>query len=394
MSLVQAKLLTYAQDVGGARLILPVIHRLLEDNSLAVSVLANGKAASLLGNSGLPVSCFVSRGSSVPLTISEGTRLMDELAPDVVFAATSHPKDPTNGRLIAAARSMDIPTIAVLDHWKGRERFAETAEGSLVFAPELLGVMDQETRWAYVAAGMAPNRVCIVGHPYLEQIARDRDKYQATGYLASLRQRAGLDPSRPVILFCSEFVHDHSFHDPCAASCIPLSQVRVGPARLIDVVLKAAESLGPRMNLPFELALRPHPNEPQEPIPGMRIIDQDAMSDVEAVAMASVVVGAGSMPLIEAAVLGKPAASLAFFDDWHPSRVFYDLQAWDAQPFFSVLGSPEELAVFLSNVLDGCGSRSLPSDYAEELLCGAADRCVSLLQAGLALPRAHGLSAR
>lgn len=387
-------MLIYAQDLGGARAILPVIQRLLREPRLSVQVLAHAGARRLFRESGIPVIPLETCGYPVPLQYGDALHLMRRLAPDLFFSATSHPRDPSNGYLVAAAREVGIPTVAIVEHWKGHGRFREREGGPLLFAPDLLGVMDRDTQQVYVAQGCAPEKVRIVGHPYLERIFHEREGWQDPGLIESLKRRAGLAPARALILFCSETLHDHEFHAPCRETCLPLSHVHAGGVRLIDLLRQAVAELAKHAGLELDVVLRAHPNQGANPVAGVRIIDQEAASDIEAVAMSAAVVGLSTMPLIEAGIIGRPAASLAFFEGWHPSRVFLDPAAWATQPFFTVLNHAKDLGAFLAASLAGGEVRRLPPAYEQEVLIGATDRCIGLIQAGLGIPRAQGASVR
>lgn len=387
-------MLIYAQDLGGARAILPVIQRLLREQSLSIQVLVHARALRLFSESGIPVIPLETYGYPVPLKYGDALHLMRRLAPDLFFSATSHPRDPSNGYLVAAAREVGIPTVAIVEHWKGHGRFKKSEGGPLLFAPDLLGVMDRDTQQVYVSQGCSPEKVRIVGHPYLERVFHERERWQASGRIESLKRRAGLDPARSFILFCSETVHDHEFHVPCREACLPLSHVQAGGVRLIDLLRQAAAELAEHSGQEIDVLLRAHPNQGANHVAGVRIIDQEAVSDIEAVAMSAAVVGLSTMPLIEAGIIGRPAASMAFFDGWQPSRVFFDPPVWKTQPFFTVLNHAKDLGAFLAASLAGGEVRRLPPAYEQEVLIGATDRCISLIKAGIGIPRAQGASAR
>jgi len=386
--------LVYAQDLGGARAILPVVQALLQDRMLSVRVLVHDRAARLFSEAGIPVVPLHSMAQAVPLTQRDALQLVKRLAPALLFTATSHPRDPSNGYLVAAAREAGVPTVAMADHWKGEGRFRPSADGPLLFAPDVLGVMDRRAYETYLAEGLSPERVRIVGHPYLEQIFGDRRQWCKPDHVATLKRRAGLKPETSLILFCSETVHDHDFHESCRDTCLPLPEVPVRGMRLLDLLQGAVAETAAHSGKELHLALRPHPNQTVPPCTGVRIIDQETLSDVEAVAVSAAVVGLSTMPLIEASLLGKPAASLAFFDGWDPSRVFFGRSSWNTQPYFTVLNKAENLGSFLTAAVGGAAFRPLPLAYERQVLIGATGRCLELIKAELGVPRAEGAAAR
>lgn len=385
MSRAKPLILVYAQDLGGARSILPVVRRLLQDETLSVKVIVHGRAVALFRQEGVPADPLESIEPALPLTLATATRLVTRLAPALLFASSSHPRDPSNGYLIWAAREAGIPTVALVEHWKGWERFRPSPGEAMLFVPGLLGVPDRLAYELYVAEGLRPEAVRIVGHPYLEQIVRERDQWCEAARVASLKARMGIGRNDSVVLFCSETIHDHEYHSFCRKSCVPLTEVFIKGKRIMTWLQETVAKQATDSGRVLHLVVRPHPNQKTLPCPGVQVLDQEAFSDVEAVALSMAVLGLSTMPLVEAGVLGKSAASLAFFDGWHPSRVFFKPSLWERQPFFSVLTKAEQLGNFLASSLAGENTRRLPLAFEQEVLAGSTERCLNLLKSSLCL---------
>lgn len=374
-----------AQELGGARAILPVLQQLGRLPGIRLRIVAQGPAVKLFEQERIPAEPLARFGRPLPLSEAVAASVVRSVGPDLLLAPLSHPRDPSSGRLIQAARVIGIPTIGLLDQWKGWNRFREVPNGPTVFAPDVLGVMDRRTQAVFIRQGWTADQVPVVGHPYLERLHERRSWLNDREQRAQLRRRAGLEPEARVVLFCSEIVHDHGYHDPCGAGCRPLGEMPVSGGPLLETVREAVESL--KTDAPHHLILRSHPNEPKS-LSGFRTLSEGILSDEEAVAQADVVLGLSAMPLIEAAILGRPAASLAYFDGWHPGRAFVDETAWDTQPFFRVLARAEELSGFLDVALSGGGGRRLPPAYEQEVLIGATERCLGLIMAELGISQA------
>lgn len=373
------KVLVYAQDAGGARAILPVVDRLLHDQSLEVQVLTRGKATRLFKEAGITAAGYGMDSYSTAIDSTSALSVMRQAAPDLLLSTTSHPRDPSNSRLIRAARESGIPSVAILDHWKGWDRLGEAVAGSLEYAPDELGVMDRYAKHAIISRGMPPGHVHVVGHPYLERIYGQRQRLHDAATVFATKRRLGLDPDCPIVLFCSEVVHAHAYSEPCDTGCELLSQVRVEQVKLIDVLRSVTDEIASKCGLKLQLVMRSHPNWDEKPTPGVWLMDQEVVSDEMAVALASVVLGLSSMPLIEATLLGKPSGSLAFFDGWSPAKAFVDVETWAALPFFTVIQGKEELRPFLVNGTAGQGAKNLPHTCHKEVIVGSADRVVGLI---------------
>lgn len=379
----RGKILAYAHEVGGARAMLPVLRRLLCDGDCSLVIIASQKAGSVLTVAGLPIILVTELDCSIPVDEVGALRLLERFLPDLLLCSASNSRDPSSGNLVVTARGLGIASVGIVDHWKGSERFRRGANGPLDFLPDKLAVIDEHSHAAYRAQGVPADRLIIVGHSYLEQISKERDAWLVPARVTRLKRQAGLEPDRHVVLFCSELVHDHGYHSSCGEACLPLSHMKVEGQCLRDLLEGCIREFSAYSGWTLELLERMHPNERDEPLWGARRIDQSAMTDTETVAMASVVLGLSSMPLFEAAVLGIPAASLAFFDGWSPSRVYFDERTWAEQRFFRVLYDFWDLRVFLRETLLGRGGNRSGLVPPNAVFDGATDRCAALIKSSL-----------
>lgn len=78
---------------------------------------------------------------------------------------TAHGGDLEN-RLRCAARALDIPSVAVLDHWCNYSARFTTRGGTLRDAlPDRICIMDTRARDEMLADGFPPESLCVTGHP-------------------------------------------------------------------------------------------------------------------------------------------------------------------------------------------------------------------------------------
>lgn len=380
---MRRKLLVHGQDLGSVRVLLPVVSRLVSDRRFNVTVMGSGTAAEIFRQGG--VTCQVLKnGHSAPLTESAAQRLLRRLAPDAFLCGASHFRDPTNARLINACRTLGIRTVGFLDHWKNLERFTAqpSQNGSLV--PDVLGVMDAPVRDALVRLGLNRDQIFLVGHPYLEEIFRARRTLSESGRTSVLRRQVGIGPDDLMVLCCSEMLHAHGVSEGCRPSCISLFEVRNQGESLLAQITDATRQVSRGINRRCQVVLRPHPFESEHRRPirqaGVAIMDQSVCSDIEAVAAADLVVGVSSMPLIQAYVLGKPVASLAFPAVRKRQGAYARRFLWDSDETFTLVRSRAGLSRLLESVANGCWQHSGVTPRMRLVLRGATGRAVRLLE--------------
>lgn len=311
---VPVRLVAYGQDLGCVRVLLPVLRWLRRDRSFTLRVFGSDQATQVFREGLVPCTNLPAAGYRLPLTQEAARRFVRAQAPTVFLAGASHYRDPTNARLLSACRRLGVPTVALLDHWKNLDRFGERTADGFALAPDILGVMDEPTRAALEKLGFEPGRLALVGHPYLEGIYRARRHWCSRRRAERLKRLVGVPPGALLILCCSEMLHAHGPSAPCQAGCRPLFEAKDRGRTLLDRVEQVARRLQRGTGHPCVVALRPHPFEAiragyVQPT-AVPLMDQRICSDVEAVAAADLVIGVSAMPLIQAAVLGKPVASL------------------------------------------------------------------------------------
>lgn len=305
MSPVRPRVLVYAQDAGGARAIAPVVERLVDSGLWETQVLAHLFAVGIFRESGISAEELRVVAGGVPLTEGDARRLLSNFSPDALFCTTSNNLfDPSNGVLVAAARELAIPSLGLMDHWKGWSRFHEKNR-DFGFLPNRLGVIDE---WSVVRGtreGIAPGRMVAVGHPRLESLFRSAE---------------GL-PRRPEgwrEFSSSEFVCT-LFTQPVAGlreeeEAVLRPLLEEGRSETIRKVFRRCAAYAERTGRKGRFMVCLHPREQAMAEVGMSLLGEavaDSRSSALELAFSShAVFGIDSMILFEAMFSGVPAAGL------------------------------------------------------------------------------------
>lgn len=346
-------------------------------------VLGKGQATEVFNDGGVVCRAIESMGYRLPLTELTALRLLRSLDPDLFLGGASYYGDPTNARLLTACKKLKVPTVGLLDHWKNLDRFDGPTTTGLHFAPDILGVMDETTKTALEAFGFHADRLCVVGHPYLQQVYGTRRRLLEKSSVAALRRRAGVPADGLLILCCSEMLHVHGISEACGPRCQPLFQVNLGGGMVLDRMRHLARRVEVRTGRPCIIALRPHPFEQNRPavptLPPVPVLDTTVCTDIEAVAAADVVVGMSSMPMIQAYVLRKPVISLrAPSIMGRRSRPIYF--HWDSDRTFTVVRGFAALGRVMEAVARGRWPQYELTGRTRSMLRNATGRAVRLLQ--------------
>lgn len=374
----------YGQDVGGARALVPVVRDLREDEQFTIKVFATSRAAAVFRRGG--IQCDVV--NPAPLSERAAREVIRKAAPALFVSDAGHCRDPSSARLIAACRRMGIQTIGLLDHWKNLDRFGEPDSRVDDQAPDVLGVMDPVSKILLAQLGLPAHRLTVVGHPHLQEIYAARHRILSAGRRTELRRNLGLPREALVILCCSELLHVHGARETCNGQCLPLFQTKLSGARLLDHLEGIAGRVSRNARRSCVVALRPHPFEMHG---GGRqhsgiawVLDDRMCSDVEAVALADVVVGKSAMPLIQAYFLGKPVLSLqlpCLMRATPPTRWGW---CWDDSRTFAVVHSLSEVEMVLRRIAAGKWRPAPLTPEARAVVRGARGRVVRLIQSAAA----------
>lgn len=277
--------LVYLQEVGGTRYLAPALPRFLErcPSTLVAHPMA-AKTALACGLACRPLAEFT---ASPPVPEQAWAEALRSARVSHVVCTLSSPKvDGTNSGLVAVCRSLGIPTLGVMDHWKGYDRFFDD-EGAPSFVPTRVCCIDEHCREGFRRFKCEPGTVRVVGHPHLEALWKRRGEFAGTPNGSATRILVVSQSEVREGRFCSIFTDDS--------------------LGILARVASSAQGCG----VPVELRYRPHPKEPADmPLPDPVRLDPTATWD-EALRDHDVFFGIDSMMLVEAALVGKQCVSLA-----------------------------------------------------------------------------------
>ncbi len=280
-------ILAVAGDPGGANALLPVL-RMLSDQGLRVAACPYREAITLWANGGIAVT-----------PLSEGTdpaQLLRAARASFLLAATSMNGVDLEKAFIAAARSLRIPSLALLDFWSHyRERFADKS-GTLAYLPDRVAVMDELAREQARACGVEADRLVITGQPAFDALREQRQRFTAQARVA-LRRRLGAGPDDLLVAFLSQ----------------PLSETvgnKLGftESSVLELVARALASIQTRHTARLLLLVRPHPREKADKFQGFMLyglahLVSGGGDPHEAVLAADLVVGMNTVLLYEACLM-------------------------------------------------------------------------------------------
>jgi hypothetical protein len=347
-------------DVGGARAILPITERCVEEGIDAAFV-DNGHISKEAP------SHLVRISSDALGSIDQFENLL--FKNDIrVFIFASSLKDSTALTFARSMKAHNVPVIHVLDQWNSYQSRMET-DGLPVFIPDHYAVMDDLAYRAAIADGIDGSTLMITGQPALANLAAEFAQWK-TKIDRSILNHEGFDPGKRLISFISEPVE----HDQGATIESPGYRGYTEK----DVIRRFCEILQP-FSKDIQIAMLPHPRE-----------DQDALAELwnankgelfgkilnltrgrYGVFMSDGVAGMGSVLMSEAWLLGKPVISI------QPGLRLPSLQMLqhrqDVVFVDSYSGISETLTDWLGGVIRGLTYNIRPDlalhEKAPEILC-------------------------
>lgn len=299
------RILLYVEDPGAANFVAPLVDTLERQGMQTIRYAAGEAAAMLRARSpdwqkpgGKTAANIIAEGGATALLIGVGE---------------SHQSFAHD--LVAAARAAEIPSAGLIDSLaNAAHRFSGgDTDAPFRHAPDWLLVPDTATVLAFRKLGFPAERVLTVGHPHFDVVRARAARIDNSG-AAAMRQRVfpATAPDRKVLTFLSE-INDGL--DPGGYRRIE-DYTLAGRGRrddrtgiVIEEVLDACADMTPR---PW-MVLRPHPKNRTEDFAGLdQEFDQIAATEpiLDLLAASDLVVGMTAMPLMEAALLGRPVLSV------------------------------------------------------------------------------------
>jgi len=195
---------------------------------------------------------------------------------------------------IMKARNLGIPCVSVVDHWSWYRKRFETGVDLLL--PDVVILNDDIAVNEAVADGLPVERLVALGNPVLEEMSNRALKWQRDPI--SARNKLGLSLNNKLIIFVSEsLAKDFPSH-----STDYMGYDEFSVCQEIVRILKRNE----------ELIIKLHPSEKDEKYDYLK---RDRVSTLrhataeELASLADVVIGMGSMLLLEMAMLREDIIS-------------------------------------------------------------------------------------
>lgn len=312
-------ILVYAQEAGTAAALLPVMKALINQGH-RLDIYALPPADRILASHFPNVRQW------------EG---FSSCSYQLLICGYGHPKVTVNQSILSEAINLQLPTLAILDNWKGLDRFF-TVDGSVSPAlPDILAVMDEFTKTVLVQRGIPSDQIIVTGHPGLEEFG---NRAASTEDGIKIREKLGLPLDRPIYLLASERLHSHSFFNGCDASC--------GNLFFMDVEQKPLwKHLKDECRENAVLMMRLHPNEQEIKDKDIRIIQWHEIEEAQLLKIVDRVYGLSSMLLFISVAMGIPTINVSpYLRKWHPSQSYLTDEIWDYLIHSGYLGKYKRIA--------------------------------------------------
>lgn len=315
-----------------------------------------------------------------PEAVTGARALLERTRPKCVLTGTAENPDTLALQLIAAARELGIASIAFVDARMNSEyRFCGHDKDPLAHAPDWLLVPDAWTLEAFIALGLAKERIAVCGHPQYD-LVRDLARQWARIGVPAFRSRIFPEVSneRRIVVFVSEGSLRYDLLPDTTAAQFGLKgrgfdkgRTKIALEEVLDAIASATER-------PY-FVFRAHPIEDAgdyaEYASEIDRISSDG-SALELIYASDLVIGMTSMLLLEAALLGKPC--LAVLPD-AAERVWLPGTESGLVPYAT---SREQIRLALTRLLQDDLAASAAAG-TPEVLFGALQRSADFIAARL-----------
>lgn len=303
--------LVAAHETGSANALVPVIRTLAEQAQVQVQVLATAYAPRLFREERIPHREIRLPEATPAQLLQHADQFLEDCKPDLLILGTAWEKN-LEKALLKKATARGIRTLAMVDNWSYfRERFLGLDNQNLVF-PDKVAVVDEAARRQALQEGIPPERMVITGQPHLESLPKKAGQPAVRNQADRLRRQwlaasAG-ETAHRLILFVSE---------PLSTYSGPTSPYYRGYTEVdaLKGVLQAAEVVGQRRGLRTRVVAKLHPREELASSPlvawaaSQKVRIEKEIPPLASFLASDAVVGMASMALLEAACVGRPAAS-------------------------------------------------------------------------------------
>lgn len=242
-------------------------------------------------------------------TVEDCEGMLRECGAEVLLLSTSSNGIDLEKKFTQAARTLAVPSVAVLDLWTNyRSRFAD-ADGELAFLPDRIAIMDERAREEMRGVGIPAERLVLTGQPAFDELAAWKRQADPTSR-AAIRNAFGVIADELFVVFGSQPL-SATYGDDTGRPGHPGFTEDSVAALMVGALDAIALETGRRI----VLLVRPHPREMADAhsrliSDAIRISVSTAHHRRELMLAADLVVGMNSAFLLEATVLGCRTLSL------------------------------------------------------------------------------------
>jgi len=309
--------LFFAEDPGAANYIAQM-PKALSGKKIKSLLITDGIATAYLKNRGITCEHITKPDNAV--------FILDAYQPRIVIVGTTGNPNTWGLELIAAAKSMGITSVGIIDlPMNANRRFRGNSNNSLAYAPDFLFVPDFWTGSCFTSMGYPSQNVIVCGHPHYDYIWSIEAKLKETERAVVRRQvLPDLTDQRKVVVFATEG----------SVKLLPSDVNRYseflmkgwgGSTGRTEIVIEEFLSAVDQLDTKPYLVLRLHPKDSLEAYQQyLNYFDfvSHAGSPLELLYAADLIVGSTTMLMVEAAILGINTMSILLRreeKDWLPS---------------------------------------------------------------------------
>ena len=334
------KILMGTNEQGGAECLAPVAKHLLAAGHDVL--LYSGKScAAIFTRSNLK--CTIVHDTAPDMQEWASAILQSEA--NVVVTGILGKKTNLDYTLIQAAKSLQVPTVCLLDSWlQYRDRLFDSHHPSDVYWPTKLTVMDESSCEELKKIEFPADRIVVTGHPKFDELFGLKKKRTDAKARQNLKRKYGLPAEESVLVFFSQPLSKY------------YSKLELGYDEY-DVVNMLFASYLKLPNPKVGLIIKEHPLKPtlartEEYLPpGVQILKSGDTDEL--LVLSDVVLGMSTTVLVHAALLEIPVLNIQ-------PHVQRDFNSLTQSGIFKNIATATELTQQLSAMLSNKKYQSPP----------------------------------
>ncbi len=288
-------------DPGGANAVAPVIQKLISDKKVRVCAFAYREAKTLWNDQNIPFSDLPDN-----TTLESAKILLKNYEAVLFFSGTSYNDLEFEKVFISGAKTMQIPSLVLLDYWSNYSiRFGDN-KGNRIYIPDKIAIMDKFTQDEMVLEGFSSEQLIITGQPAFDDLILLRDSFSIQRK-KEIRENLGCLNDDFVVVFASEPLFWGT----------PTKPTNPGYTRngVLHSLVTALDRIQEETQKRIVLVIRPHPRENSDEfldIHGekIQIILSSNGRSRDIIQAADLVCGMTTVLLMEACYLGCIVASI------------------------------------------------------------------------------------